>query len=556
MTDTCSNTYGPGDDSSDDTNQTCITTPNGTICIPVNADKRCGPFQLTNSDRDSCYIDNLTNEAINIGGANLYVYKLLGVHEQCKLVDATGKGSAISGGDNVNFPASNAFDKLVTEWRSFQTGSNIVPQSYIGYDFGVIKLPDDNTRRVYGEQGSIRKLITAFSIKQSANANNRVTKVRVERSEDSIKWYGVEIVNLPNDDCLNTILLKNSSVHSRYWRVRPVVFNGSSGDYWGVQALELVHNYQATQINNIQDKIFLENRDRDYSDIPELMKGSYDLLDVNTELLRWGIELPSQSIYMTINFSACVAALGRPIVVGDIVQLPSETQYSADLSAIEKWLEVTDTAWSTAGYTPGWKPTLLRVVLQPAFVSQETQDIFGDLAEQDAEGGLGLVDKNDGLSPIYQDYSDVSQEIAAQAKEMVPQSGREGSSTIRAWEQEEIEAAAPFPLQRIGLNPVALYVEDAMPPNGKPFTEGTEFPNNPNHGDYHRLTYEGLSKDVPARLYRYSGTKSRWVFLEKDKRAQYDAHQPILDEFLTSSTRKPHTNSLRPKVDDCDEETS
>ena len=568
MAEECKNTYGPENpEGGQCSTEACTTNPDGTVCPTQDADKRDRPWQLSDS-RDSCYIDELVNESLNIGGANLNVYKLLGVHEQCKLVDATGNGEAISGGNGVGFPASNAFTSLISEWHSYQTGVGVVPGAFIGYDFGEIKLPDQS-RRVYGDatqpakpEANVRKHITAFSIKQSVNSKNRATRVRVERSDDGVKWYGVEVVDLPDDDCLNTILLQNSSVHNRFWRLRPLAFNGSNTDFWAVQALELVHNYQATHVTNIQDKILLENRDRDYSDMPAVVKGSYDLIDITTELSKFGIELPSQSLYMSVSFTACVAALGRPLIIGDIIELPSEAQYSAEMRRIEKWLEVTDTSWSTEGYTPGWKPTMMRIILQPAYVSQETQDIFGDLSEQEVEDGLGLVDKGDGLHPIFQDYSDSSQEAKALAKEMTPQSGREFSSTIRAWEEEEVRAAdeqglgptgGGSSLQRIGQRPNALYAEDAMPPNGKPFTEGTEFPGSPTHGDYHRMTYEGLSKDVPARLFRYSEQKGRWVFLEKDRRAEFDPNKPRLQEFLTSGTRRPHNYIVREDPGQCDE---
>lgn len=549
----CENTYGP-DTPASDNGGPCETTPAGNVCPPSNADKTCSPFQLS-ENRDACFIDGVVNEALNIGGANLNVHKLLGVHEQCKLIDSTGLGTALSNGDGVGYPASNAFDKMVTEWHSQQTGTSVTGSSFLGYDFGEIKVPDQS-RRVYGIEANVRKHITAFSIKQGANSINRATQVRLERSDDGVKWYGVQVVDLPDDDCLNTILLKNTSVHNRYWRLRPLVFNGGGSDYWAVQALQLVHNYVATHISNIQDKIFLENRDRDYAEDAITIKGSYDLIDINTELSKFGIELPAQSVYMNVNFSACVSALGRPLIIGDIIELPSEAQYSAEMRLIEKWLEVTDVAWSTEGFTPGWQPTLLRVILQPAYVQQETQDIFGDLGETELAGELGLVDEGDGLNPIFQDYSDASQEANALAKEDTPEAGREMSSTIRAWEQEEVEAAAEqgIPnLQKIGLNPRGLYVEDAMPSNDAPFTEGTDYPASPSHGDYHRLTYEGLSQDVPARLYRYSTAKGRWVFLEKDRRAEFDPNKPRLQEFLTSPTRRPNTHILRDDPGECDD---
>ena len=536
--------------------QGCSERPNGNFCPETSKDLTCKPFQLT-ENRDSCIIDNYVNEALNIAGAELNIYKMLGVHEQNKLIDCTGNGVALSNGDAIGFPVLNAFDVFATEWRSIQTGTGVLASSYLGYDFGEIKTLD-RSRNVYGVDTSIFKHITAFSIKQSSSPNYRATRVRVERSQDGLAWYGVGIAVLPDDDCLNTVLIKHS-VPSRYWRIRPLDFNGSTSDRWGVQALQLFHEYQATHDYNIQDKIFLENRDRDYSEEPIRLKGYYDLIDVQSEISQFVVGVPSQILHITINFSACVELLGRPIVIGDIIEIPSEAQYSSELRKILKWMEVTDTGWSTEGYTPGWQPTMLRIIAEPAFASQETQDIFGDLAEQPLPDELGLMDKGDGNNPNYQDYSDIEQAIQAEAKDMVPEKGREGSSTIRAWEEEEVQAAADqgLPhLQRIGLHPTALYVEDAMPPNQAPFTEGTEYPTSPMHGDYHRLTYEGLSKDIPARLYRYSSAKGRWIFLEKDKRAQFDPVKPTLQEFLTSPNKR-HLNEItrdRETIDDeCEE---
>lgn len=515
---------------------------NRTNCKTQARDPNCSPFQLTKSN-DSGFIDSLVNESLNVGGADIHVHKMLGVHEQCRTVDSTGKGIPISNGDALGYPMFNAFDVYVSEWHSVQKGSAVSASAFIGYDFGVIKT-NDQSRRMYGVEASVRKNISALAIKQSPNQNNRVTRARIERSEDGVKWYGVSIVDLPDDDCLNTVLF-DSSVTSRYWRIRPVIFNGGENDYWGVQALQLYHNYAPTKTSNIQDKILLENRDREYDKDYTLLKGSYDLVDATTELSRFGIETPSQSIYLTVSFSACVAALGRPLIIGDIIELPSEMQYSAEMREIRKWMEVTDVAWSTEGYTPGWQPTMLRVIMQPAYRTQENQDIFGDMAENDLFEELGLRDKGDGKNEFTQDYSDVSQEIQAQSKELVPEAGREGSSAVHQFTPDQLAAAKEHGINnmnKLGLNPSGLYVEDAMPPNNAPFTEGTSFPEKPKNKDYHRLTYENLDDYYPARLYRYSSAKGRWIFLETDKRDQYNSDKPRLEEFLKSPDATDYDN--------------
>ena len=538
-----------------------ITPPSGSGgCNPATIgnglDYSCRPFQLDKLDKTNDYIENIIEEALNIGGATLNVYNMLGVHEQGRLVDCTGKGQPIAGGSLPNYPASHAFDTYVTEWRSIQRGqAAISASSYIGYDFGPIKTNDDS-RVMYGIDTNIYKHITALAIKQSEDPNRRVTRARIERSQDGVKWYGVSVVLLPDDDCYNTILFKDS-VPSRYWRIRPLDFTGGDNDIWSVQAIEMYHNYTATDIENVQDKVFLENRDRDYNTDPIAIKGSYDLIDVTTELTRYGIETPQLSLYIQVSFNACIKVFGRPLVIGDIIEIPSEAQYSGKMEKLEKWMEVTDVSWSTEGYTPGWRPTLLRVIAQPAIASQETQDIFGDLAA--TPDSTGLMDGEDGQHPIFQDYFDASQTIEAEANDAVPQKGAEGSGTIHAFEESEIEAYADVGVTKInnlGLNSTGLYVEDAMPPNNAAYTEAPVFPDSPSHGDYHRMTYEGLAGDIPARLYRYSDSKAQWVYLETDRRNEYNPDKPTLQEFLSSSTRVPNTEITgdRKSVDDeCEE---
>ncbi len=515
----------------------CIETPSGLKCPDTTPSAVCQPFQLQ-GNRDDCQIENYVDEALGIAGATFNVFKLLGVHEQGKLVDQTGNGNGISSGAATNFPSANAFDNLVSAWRSSQKGDAIIASSYLGYDFGFIKLQNGRTR--YGEPKDVTLDVSSLRIKQVNNASNRVTSVRVERSQDGQKWYGVEVVSLP--DCAELVTVNfRRSVPSRFWRLRPLTFGGDSTDFWSVVALELI-DFEATQITNIQDRLFLENKNRDYQTTAIPVKASYDLIDVTTELSRFGLELPSQSLYIHMSFQACVRELGRPPVIGDIFEVPSETQFSASLEPIKKYLEVTDVGWSTDGYTPGWTPTLLRIIASPMLASQETQDIFGDLVGQ--EDATGLFDKDDGNHPIFQDYSEIGQTVTEEAvqEERAPQRGRDTGNEVRQFEEEEVLSVytqAGVDIQKVGLRPNALYVEDGIPPNGLDFTLGDTFPTNPSDTDYHRLTYSGLAEDIPARLYRFSTTKGRWVYLETDRRDEFDGTKKKLQEFITDPSSTP-----------------
>ncbi|MDF2434465.1 MAG: hypothetical protein JWP44_4096 [Mucilaginibacter sp.] len=512
------------------TNSSCVKSGTGGACPVVD---NCAPWELTKETDDSCFISAISQELLNISGADINVYRLLGIHEQGKLLDVTGNGMGISNGDMPNYPANNAFDKFITEWRSRQLGSDIVRSSYIGYDFGQIKLPNGRDR--YGIETFVKSDVATIKLKQGCNPQNRVTKIRVERSSDGVKWYGVKMLDVPDCDGMVTLNFAKT-VPSRFWRIRPVTFNGSSTDWWSVQALQLM-DYEVTAVDNIQDRVFLENRDRDYDTSTVKIKGSYTPLELQSFQSRFGnsqIFGGGETYSIEINFSQVVALLGRPLVIGDIIQLPSETQYSPSLKPILKYLEVTNIAWSVNGYTLNWVPTLQRVLAEPVIASQETQDIFGKLTE--GIDSTGLVDIDDGSTDkLYQDTSNIDQTITALADNLVPENGEDYAGVQKITKDDPWLATHPtFDVRKMDRNR-NLYGIDAMPPNGLPFTEGDDFPANPKDKDWHRLTFTHVNNNIPPRLHRFSKVKDRWIYLETDRRFAIKNSKPLLQEFLNPS---------------------
>jgi hypothetical protein len=521
----------------------CVEIRDGQLC-PV--DNFRSPWEITENSSDACIIDSYLNEQLNIGGADINVYKLLGIHEQGKLQDLTGDGIAISGGDHPNFKAKNAFDLFNTEWRSLQLGENIVKNSYIGYDFGEIKL--DNNRLRYGIETFIKHNISRIRIKQGCDTINKVKKIRLERSHDGKKWYGVGISDVQDCDGIVTIDFR-ASVPSRYWRIRPIEFGGGENDYWGIQALQLIE-YEKTQINNIQDKLLMENRDRDYAEFPEKLKGSYTPFDTQAFISKLGLanNFNSEQYFIEFNWSDIIRVIGRPLVIGDIIQLPSETQYTVSLTPVLKYLTIIDVAWSPNGYSPQWIPLLVRIIAEPAFASPETQDIFGKLTEDYDE--TGLADTNDGINnKKYQDIFDIDHTISAQANTEVPERGEDFANVqkfspeLYEWEEKHGDANLKRK-DRVG----NIWGQDAMPPNGESFTQGDNFPPSPKNGDYHRLTYSNIRQGIPPRLYRFSTEKNTWIYLETDKRAYNSVIEPRLQEFFN-----PDTSTVT-RPDEIDEE--
>lgn len=520
-------------DEADPSGTGCVLTPSGFVC-PNNV--TCDYWQLSQSP-ESCIMEDYIAESITIGGAPVKVHKLLGVHEQGRLVDLTGQGEAISSSSLGNFPASNAFTAFITEWRSAEVGTGVIARSFIGYDFGPIRL--DNGRLRYGVETYLKNDVSRIKIKQGCDSKNRVTKIRLERSDDGVNWFGVGVANLPDCDGLVQVDFKKT-VPARWWRIRPVQFNGGPDDYWSVVALQLM-DYEKTNINNIQDRILLENRDRDYSGEPIAFKASYQPIDIQSDSAKQGFMFNANQHILEVSFKETIAKLGRPFVIGDIIELIPEAQFTTSLERVRKYVEVIDVGWSTNGYTPTWVPTMQRLVCEPALASQETQDIFGKLNADLIDRG-DLFDINDGNSKTYQDVSNITKTIKADANTQNPQDGRDfANKTELSQELLDRGHELGIPLRRLDRQRRG-YDTDALPPNGLPYTQGDAFPANPNNGDYHRLTYENIRSGIPPRLYRYSTAKNRWLFIETDNRSRYVNGRSMLEDYKNGAKGDPVRN--------------
>jgi len=504
-------------------------TGNGALDY-VNKTTGCSPFDLS-QESDTNLITDYIDEQLNIAGAPLNVHKMLGVYEQGKLVDLAGAGATIDSGSLSGHGADNAFYKFAEEWHSAQTGTSVVAKAYIGYDFGPIRL--DNGRERYGIETAIKHDITLVKIMQGCDSVNRVKKVRLERSQDGVKWYGAGIGD--TGDCSGLVSMYfPKTVPSRYWRIRPLDFNGGVNDYWAIQALELM-DYEKTDVSNIQDRILGENRDVQYLKDPIAMKCYYQPLDVTANAAKFGFMQTADIYNISVSFGQAINALGRPFVIGDIIELPSETQYTPTLTPVKKYLEVTDVAWLTTSYTAAWVPTMQRLLATPAQASQETQDIFGPLTE--TIDSTGLVDINDGSNQKYQDIANLSQTAKSKANTAVPERGQD-MADVATITQPALDYAKQYP--GLNLNKLNIkknpYTEDGMPPNGEPFTEGDAFPAKPKNGDYHRLTYSDINgkygKELAPRLYRYSSRKAYWIQLGIDKRFIGRKTKPLLQEYI------------------------
>lgn len=497
-----------------------------------------GTVDYSTSDcaiNDSKYLASLMAEQLNMAAGPVNIFPLLGVHSQGSTIDQTGSGFALSSGTPAGFDVLDAFNVNDAAWHSIQQGSDVVDApAYIGYDFGTKKAWDlivpAVDRERYFPSEPVRKKISTFKIIQGEDKASRASQVRVEASDDGVTWKRVDVVNIPDSDTMVVVKVNANAMYNK-WRLIPTFFNGvAANSPWEVVELQLLEETQVS-LENIEDFMLLENRDRAYCRTSTMLKCAYDLMDVQTELARFGINLPQTYIF-TCSYAMMIMTLGRPVVVGDICEVPGEAQYDPNLRPVRKWVEVTDCAWSTDGYTPDWKPQLFKFYAQPILPSVEHRDILGVPGQVNAtQTDSELL--TDGLLQNQQAY-EANEAIKQASADAVPQDGQDPA---------DIMSGKPLIKPRSKYDGNDLYVEDALPPNGENYTTGDSLPDVSTiaDGHYHRLTYTNVASSIrpPDKLVRWFAGIQRWRVVEVNTRFKPESNKRTMAKIMGSANSKP-----------------
>ena len=256
---------------------------------------------------------------------------------------------------------------------------------------------------------------------------------------------------------------------------------------------------------DIQDLLFLENRDRKYDPDVYTMRGIYQVQDNSFDLSQFGLFLQTGTLFMTFHLNDMVDMLGRKLMNGDVIELQHLTDYnSLDTSvpvALKRFFVVSDGQFGSEGFSPTWWPHLWRVKLNPMTDSQEFKDILNTVKVDTNGDGTEDTPIADLLSNIDK-YQNINNAIIQQAEADLPKSGYDTSNLYIK------SAYTPNELDNTPQDKVHGYLTgDGIPPNATSVSAGIVFPMSPDEGDYYlRLDY------VPNRLFRYDG--KRWVKIE------------------------------------------
>ena len=141
---------------------------------------------------------------------------------------------------------------------------------------------------------------------------------------------------------------------------------------------------------NIQDVLFLENRDRKYDPDVYVLRGVYSLQDIDFNLSQFGLFLQNDTIFITFHINDTVEKLSRKIIAGDVIELPHLKDDHAlnDLSfAIKRFYVVEEVNRAAEGFSVTWYPHLYRAKCKPLVDSQEFKQILDGIANSDADKG-------------------------------------------------------------------------------------------------------------------------------------------------------------------------
>jgi len=269
----------------------------------------------------------------------------------------------------------------------------------------------------------------------------------------------------------------------------------------------------------IQDMMFLENRDRKYDQDIYTTRGIYSVQDIDFDLSQFGLFLSNDTIFLTIHINSSVKTLGRKIMSGDVVEFPHLKDEYAENDfnvALKRYYVVEDVNRSAEGFSQTWYPHLYRVKLKQIYDGQEYKDILDLPAEEGQDTTLRE------LLSTYEKEMQINNAVVNEATEELQQSGYDTTSyfTLSTDESGDVELSSTTgadglsemtPPDRPGYN--GYLVGTSLPPNGETvFGHGISFPGDAETNDYFLRT-----DFMPNRLFKY--VNGRWNKVQDVNRA-------------------------------------
>jgi hypothetical protein len=294
--------------------------------------------------------------------------------------------------------------------------------------------------------------------------------------------------------------------------------------------------YANTSVGNIQDLLFLENRDSTYDTQIYRIRGMYNVQNIDFNLSQFGLFIDNDTLYMTVHINDFVKYIGRKPISGDVLELPHLRDDFAlndfDFS-LPRYYVIEDVGRASEGFSVTWFPHLYRLRLKRITDNQKFASIFNEQAK-DANGDPVANTTLRDLLSTYNKEIEINQQIVAQAESDAPESGYEtrqfytlavdpatGKTLLETTDETQVLAsnngsvinasAVTAVPQRTGYT--GYLVGDGYPQNGYAFGFGIQFPEAPAANDFFLRT-----DFLPNRLFKFDGGGQTWVKVEDSVR--------------------------------------
>lgn len=317
-----------------------------------------------------------------------------------------------------------------------------------------------------------------------------------------------------------------------------------------------VPNYDTQKVTNVQDLLFLENRDRQYDTTIYTTRGIYNVQDLDFNLSQFGLFIDNDTLFMTVHINDIVTLIGRKPVSGDVVELPHlRDEYPVNLTdvALPRFFEITDIGRAAEGFSRTWYPHLYRLKLHKITGGQQFADILNKQA-LDANGDPSSQTLAEILT-TQDKYLQVNDAVLQQADADAPKSGYEtrqfytlevderGQPVLKTTDETDVTAdTTHLDASEIAKKPsrtgyTGYLIGDGVPDNGADFGSGISFPSGPVDGDFYlRTDY------FPNRLFRYDG--KRWIKYEDNVRMTMTNQDPTKSISNTNLNRQTQKTSF------------
>lgn len=295
--------------------------------------------------------------------------------------------------------------------------------------------------------------------------------------------------------------------------------------------------YDAVKETNIQDLLFLENRDRKYESEIYRMRTIYAVQQTDWNLSQFGLFIDNDTINISVHINDIIKTIGRKPLSGDVFELPHLKDLFAlnDLSVgMPRYYVIEDVTLESGGYSVTWYPHLYRLKCKRILDSQQFADIL-DKPATDADGNP-MVDSNGNTTTSLRDLLSVHNKelaindaILQQAETDAPKSGYEtrqfytmavdpltGKALLQTVDETELDAtntsynASATVNRPLRTGYTGYLVGDGFPSNVSDpamFGHGIQFPPSAGQDDYFLRT-----DFLPNRLFRFD--TGRWIKVE------------------------------------------